>query len=691
MIKKLAFAMLGFCAFAQAQIPAPQVPITGTIGSGGVFPLLNGGPMVISSCPHSLTYAEASAFVIKVTSTVTLGSPCVITAPLGYYSVFVENLTTGGQSVVWGGTTGTSVTIPNGQWAVVLGDMTNYGSVVASGGSGVSSISFSPPIYASGSTGAVTANCNACAFYNLGLPTSTLPLHSTASSAIVVAAAIGLASTDVSGVLPAAEMTPLGASGGSHSAGIAPDPGATAGTTRFLREDSTWAVPAGSGGGLSSFTTGNLNPLFTATLGGSPTTAPALAFTLANASQNYFFAGPATGGTGTPSYRAIVGSDIPTLNQNTTGNAATATNVPWSGLTGTAPSVTINSTACPVGGSCTISGGGGGTVNSFAAPSGSWPTWLVPTVTNSTTTPSLAVAASAIPNTVLANSSMTLNGTPCALGATCTVPSSGTTAFSSLSSATNTSAAMVVGTGASLSVTGTGTIAATSVPFTGVTGVATVAQLPTSIPNTNLANPATTVNGQTCTLGATCTITAAPATEVRAYQLAVTSGGVAYFNGATPYSTQQPQAGAVAPATSSLGYVAFNAAATNPQYLEFTVQPPPYWTGSDAAITFFASAVTGNVTWELQTACPQFNVAPGAPTFTSPQPITTAVSTTTNGLVSTTILTNIAAPTVNSCTAGTTTLGTPLTIRLFRANGGTDTAASDADAISIVLLTHRSQ
>ena len=37
---------------------------------------------------------------------------------------------------------------------------------------------------------------------------------------------------------------------------------------------------------------------------------------------------------------------------------------------------------------------GTGTVTSFAAPSGSWPTWLVPTVTNSTTAPSLAVASS---------------------------------------------------------------------------------------------------------------------------------------------------------------------------------------------------------------------------------------------------------------------------------------------------------
>jgi hypothetical protein len=50
-------------------------------------------------------------------------------------------------------------------------------------------------------------------------------------------------------------------------------------------------------------------------------------------------------------------------------------------------------------------GGGTGSVSSFAAPSGSWPSWLVPTVTNATSTPSLAVAASSTGtgNVVLAN------------------------------------------------------------------------------------------------------------------------------------------------------------------------------------------------------------------------------------------------------------------------------------------------
>lgn len=37
------------------------------------------------------------------------------------------------------------------------------------------------------------------------------------------------------------------ASGPSHAIGLVPDPGAIAGTTKFLREDATWAVPSGGG------------------------------------------------------------------------------------------------------------------------------------------------------------------------------------------------------------------------------------------------------------------------------------------------------------------------------------------------------------------------------------------------------------------------------------------------------------
>lgn len=40
------------------------------------------------------------------------------------------------------------------------------------------------------------------------------------------------------------------ASGASHAPGLAPDPGASSGTSKFLREDATWAVPGGGGGSI---------------------------------------------------------------------------------------------------------------------------------------------------------------------------------------------------------------------------------------------------------------------------------------------------------------------------------------------------------------------------------------------------------------------------------------------------------
>ncbi len=50
----------------------------------------------------------------------------------------------------------------------------------------------------------------------------------------------------VSGVLGLGRIPALAASGGGHSAGYAPDPGSSAGTTRFLREDATWVAITGA-------------------------------------------------------------------------------------------------------------------------------------------------------------------------------------------------------------------------------------------------------------------------------------------------------------------------------------------------------------------------------------------------------------------------------------------------------------
>jgi hypothetical protein len=63
-----------------------------------------------------------------------------------------------------------------------------------------------------------------------------------------------------------------------------------------------------------------------------------------------------------------------------------------------------------------------GGVTSFTANPSSWPSWLIPTVSNPTTAPTLSVAVTAIPNSALANSSTLINGQTCTLGQACTIP-----------------------------------------------------------------------------------------------------------------------------------------------------------------------------------------------------------------------------------------------------------------------------
>jgi len=59
-----------------------------------------------------------------------------------------------------------------------------------------------------------------------------------------------------SGTVSAARLPVFGPSGTSHAVGVVPDPGATAGATRYLREDGTWVVPS-SGGTNASTLLGN--------------------------------------------------------------------------------------------------------------------------------------------------------------------------------------------------------------------------------------------------------------------------------------------------------------------------------------------------------------------------------------------------------------------------------------------------
>lgn len=166
------------------------------------------------------------------------------------------------------------------------------------------------------------------------------------------------------------------------------------------------------------------------------------------------------------------------------------------------------------------SGSGTGTVTSFSAPSASWPSWLVPTVTNSTSTPSLAVTSSGIPTSALSYAYTTVNGTTCTLGSTCTITAAaGTLTGSTLASGV---------TGSSLASVGT----ITSGTWQG-----------TPIANSYLANNYTTVNGQVCTLGSSCTITSSSALSL--------SGGAL---GSVPYQAASGVTSFVPPNTTSYTY-----------------------------------------------------------------------------------------------------------------------------------------
>lgn len=105
--------------------------------------------------------------------------------------------------------------------------------------------SFSPLAFTAGTANLTTlnvTNLNAAAM-------STAAVNTGVVTATTLNGALD-AGNVTTGTLSAARLPVMVGSGGSHAAGAVPDPGATAGTTRYLREDGTWVSPAG---GVTSF------------------------------------------------------------------------------------------------------------------------------------------------------------------------------------------------------------------------------------------------------------------------------------------------------------------------------------------------------------------------------------------------------------------------------------------------------
>jgi hypothetical protein len=188
-----------------------------------------------------------------------------------------------------------------------------------------------------------------------------------------------------------------------------------------------------AGGGSVTSVALSLPSIFTVT--GSPvTTTGTLTATLASQTANTFLAAP-NGSAGAPTMRAIVAADIPTLNQNTTGSAATLTTARTINGTSFNGSANITVTANTTN-ALTIGTGLSGT--SFNG-SGAVTITIDSTVTTLTGTQTLTnktIAAGSntisgltnsnlsgtagITNANLANSSVTVGSTAIALGASAT-------------------------------------------------------------------------------------------------------------------------------------------------------------------------------------------------------------------------------------------------------------------------------
>jgi hypothetical protein len=135
---------------------------------------------------------------------------------------------------------------------------------------------------------------------------------------------------------PPASSAMGSASSGTSSIGVSNDGNfyisANAGTPNKILTTATDAVPSVFGR-TGAITGQNGDYTVSQVTGAAPTVSPTFTGTvtepvptLPSQSANSFFAAP-SGSAGAPGFRAIVAADVPTLNQNTTGNAGSATNL----------------------------------------------------------------------------------------------------------------------------------------------------------------------------------------------------------------------------------------------------------------------------------------------------------------------------------------------------------------------------
>jgi hypothetical protein len=354
--------------------------------------------------------------------------------------------------------------------------------------------------------------------------------------------------------------------GGSNVIGSVGAPTGTCGTLQldvdtttgnlYTCDGGTWVEVTGGGGGsgtVTSVSSGNLASLFTVSVA-TPTVTPAFSFAFATGQTSHEVIGTCGAAT-TVSLCALVAGDIPTLNQSTTGNAATATALaatPTLCSTGSAPTGVLangNATGC-----ATLSGGG--TVTTFSA--GTLSPLFTTSVATPTSTPALTFALSnAAQNSVFAGPATGGAGAPSYQTAP-TISAANMTNFPAAAT-TYPGAGVANSTGSawgtSYTVTGTGTVL---VAATSPTLVTPALGTPSSVNLSNATNlpcaahPALT--GAVTTSAGSCATTAA-ATIVQTNQANTYSTGAQDFTGATSILVPTQTAGDSSTKSASTAFV----------------------------------------------------------------------------------------------------------------------------------------
>jgi hypothetical protein len=200
----------------------PQIPLTGNIGAGGIFPLVNSPSVVFATdADHTMMYPDmsGSSGFIRVTSDVSLTATRNLIAPMvtGFMWA-IQNATTGGHTIQVIGLTGAGVPIPSGYTMPVFFDGTNYVTTPAASGGTVLSVTATAPVASTAGTNPVISMAQATAIVNGWLSSADWATFNGKQNALGYVPAHSGANSDITSLTGL--TTPLSTGqGGSGTAG----------------------------------------------------------------------------------------------------------------------------------------------------------------------------------------------------------------------------------------------------------------------------------------------------------------------------------------------------------------------------------------------------------------------------------------------------------------------------------------